>query len=377
MSQRESSLTYADTGVDVEIEAKAARILFEASKKTWVNREGNLGEIIIPFNDFSGLRYIKVDSLPPGTVMSGGSDGTATKAAIVERSGQYDSAAFDLIAMTCDDAVIRGGEPILVKSVLEVNTLGRYDDRLPIIAELAKGYVAGAKEANVAILNGEIAQLNDRFRPSDKFMFNWSGDVTWFGNESRLLTGFAVVPGDLLIGFEEPGLRCNGISLVRTVLKAVHGEQWETVEIGGEKLIDQALRPSRIYTKALVDIFGGWNLNRQPKAILHAAAHITGGGIPHKLGRALRPSGFGAVIEDPFTPSPLMTYCQQIGSISDREAYRTWNMGQGMIVIAPSADKVIKVAGEYNIKAKVIGQVTEEPRIVIKSQGLENITLHF
>jgi len=115
----------------------------------------------------------------------------------------------------CDDAVIKGAEPILVKSVLSVNTLGQDESRLAYIHELANGYVKAAQEAGVAIINGEIAQHNDRMGRLESFSLDWSGDVTWFGHESRLITGHAIVPGDYLIGLREEGLRANGISLVR------------------------------------------------------------------------------------------------------------------------------------------------------------------
>ena len=126
------------------------------------------------------------------------------------------------------------------------------------------------------------------------------------------------------------------------------------------------LTPSKIYTKAVVDMFGGYD--KGPKAKLHGVAHITGGGIPGKLGRVLKPSGLGAVIE-PFEPSEFMLYVQKLGVVSDKEAYRTWNMGQRMIIATPEPDKVIKIASEHNIDTKYIGEIIEKQGITIKSKG--------
>jgi phosphoribosylformylglycinamidine cyclo-ligase len=375
-SMTKKSITYASTGVDVHIEAKAARILYEAAKKTWNNTKGKLGEVLVPFDDFSGLRYINVAELPKGTVMYGGSDGIATKTELAERINRYDTLAFDLMAMICDDAVIRGAEPILVKSVLVVNSLGQDESRLTFIQDLAKGYLAAATEAGVAVINGEIAQHNDRMGRMDTFSLDWSGDVTWFAHESRLLSGKEVKPGDYIIGLEEVGPRSNGITLIRHALSKLHKNDWENIMLEGKPLIDHALSPSCIYSRAIVDMTGGWSLDRKPKAVIHAVAHISGGGIPEKLGRALRPSGYGASIEDPFSPPALMLYCQQAG-IDDFEAYSTWHMGQGMIVIAPEYDDVIKVAAEHNILAKVIGRVTETPGIFIESKGLQKKQLQY
>jgi phosphoribosylformylglycinamidine cyclo-ligase len=361
--------TYSSVGVDTDIEAKAARIMYEASKKTWVNRKGTLGEVILPFDDFAGLRFVRADNLPKGTVMYGGSDGVATKAELAERAGKFDTLAYDLIAMVCDDAVIRGGEPVLLKSVLDVNTLGTDDSRLQYIEQLAKGYVDAAKIANVAIINGELAQLNDRIGDMENFHLEWSADVTWFAHESRLITGYDVRPGDSIVAFEEPGLRCNGISLVRKILREEYGENWENEKLDGEKLIDLALLPSLIYSPIVNEIFGGYSLEEKPKGAIHSAAHITGGGIPEKLGRALRASGCGAEITDSFTPSKLILHCQEIGNVSDEEAYKTWNMGNGMMIVTPDPEAVIATANNHNVNAKVVGKVTKGVSIKIRSKG--------
>src|SRR6185437_6337318 len=185
-----------------------------------------------------------------------------------ERAGQYDTLGFDLMAMVCDDAVIRGGEPVLVKSVLDVNTLGQDESRLPFIRQLALGYVAAAKAAGVAVINGELAQLNDRARDMEQFSLDWSADVTWFAHTSRLITGKDIRPGDALVGLRETGMRCNGISLVRKLLKAEYGDFWETESLGEDLLIDLALQPSLIYSSAVIDMFGGYDLSVEPKAEL-------------------------------------------------------------------------------------------------------------
>jgi phosphoribosylformylglycinamidine cyclo-ligase len=366
---KKQSTTYAQVGVDIDTEAQAARILYNASKQTWANRKGLLGEVVVPFDDFAGLRFVRVDQLPPGTVMYGGSDGVATKAELAERAGRYDTLAFDLMAMVCDDAVVRGGVPILVKSVLDVNTLGTDKSRLPFIEQLAKGYVDSAKEANVAVINGEIAQLNDRIGHMDQFRMEWSADLTWFAHESRLITGYDVKPGDSIVALRETGLRCNGISLVRKLLKDQYGEHWEDQIFKGQRLIDLALQPSQIYSAAVVEMFGGYNLKQKPKAKLHAVAHISGGGIPEKLGRNLSASGFGAILDSPFEPCDLILHCQEIGNVSDREAYRTWNMGNGMLIVTPEPDKVIAVAKKYHIQAQVAGSIVNEAGISITNKG--------
>src|SRR5262249_61410761 len=121
------------------------------------------GEIIIPHDDFSGMRCIAVGALPPDTVMGIGFDGIGTKIEIAERLGTWNTLAFDLFAMVCDDAVVQGAEPVLIGSVLDVRTLGSTTvSHLDIIAQLAEGYVAAATAARVAVLTGRLAQWGDR-----------------------------------------------------------------------------------------------------------------------------------------------------------------------------------------------------------------------
>ena len=114
-------------------------------------------------------------------------------------------------------------------------------------------------------------------------------------------------------------------------------------------------------------MFGGYG--REPKVELHGVAHITGGGVPGKLGRVLRPSGLGAVIDEPFEPSDIMLYTQGIGNVEDAEAYRTWNMGQGMIVVGPNPEQVIEIAKSHGIEAKQIGYVSKGHSIRIRNKG--------
>lgn len=374
MTERAS---YAESGVNIDIETKAAKILFEASKRTWANRTNRLGEVTMPFDDFSGTRFSRVEGLAPGTVTNSNSDGIGSKIWFAEQSKKFHTLGFDLLAMVCDDAVIRGGEPVHVKSVLTVNTLGNDDERLNYIHQLAEGYEKAANEAGVAIIGGELAQHPNLMGDNDEFHLDWNGDVIWFGNESRILTGSRINPGDFIVGLREEGLRSNGSSLIRRIFTREYINNWQNVMINGQPLGKLVLTPSRIYSKAVVDMFGGWSTKRNPKAIIHGAAHITGGGIPEKLGRALRPKNLGALIDNPFAPSPLMLHAQELGNVSDREAYRTWNMGQGMLIITPEPESVITTANQHGIEAKRVGLIKEAPGIIIESKGLNQEELTY
>lgn len=364
----EKTITYADSGVNLELGDDASKILFNASKETWDNRKDILGEIIIPFEDFSGVRYINAGNLPEGTVLCMGFDGIGTKMEIAERMDDHSTIAFDLFAMVCDDAVIRGAEPILIGTVFDVNTLGNKDNSyIRQMRQLAEGYIKAAKTANVAVINGELAELGNRVNGYGDFNYNWCAGLIWFAKKDRLLTGNEIQIGDYCVGLNEPGFRSNGLSLVRNVFSSAYGDNWHNIEFEGKKLGYWVLEPSIIYSACVSEMFGGFD--RDPRVELHGVSHITGGGIPGKLGRALKPSGFGADIDTPFEPSPVIKLCQEKGNIPDDEAYRAWNMGQGMVVITPEPENAIKIAEEFGIKAQIIGKVTEDRGIRIKSKG--------
>ena len=372
------TISYKNAGVDIHLGNEASRILYEAARKTWSNRSGRIGEVMTPFDDFTGLRMIDVGRLPPGTVLGVGFDGVGTKIEIGERVAKYDTIAYDLFAMVCDDAVVRGGEPVLIGTVLDVNTLSCQDNSyLSFIRQLAKGYVDAAREARVAVINGEIAELGIRVKGFGPFNYNWSAGVTWFAQRERMFTGFETKPGDMLVGLREDGFRSNGLSLIRRILTQNLGENWHTQSWKGENLGELILTPSRIYTRAVVAMFGGFE--EKPQAKVHGLAHITGGGIPGKLRRILKPKKLGAQIDDPFSPRSIVLYCQELGHVPDEEAYQTWNMGQGMIIVTPEPNDVIRVANEHYIEAKVIGSVTSTPGISIRSKGVfrENKILEF
>lgn len=360
--------TYQAAGVDIHRGDEASRILYEAARRTWANRAGRFGNVITPFDDFTGLRVIDIGGLPAGTVLSLGFDGVGTKVEIGERAARHDTIAFDLLAMVCDDAVVRGGEPVVVGTVLDVNCLGKESESyLESIRQMAKGYVDAAAEAGVAVINGEVAELGVRVQGFGPFNYNWSAGVLWFARRERMFTGFEIEPGDALVGLRERGFRSNGLSLVRRILTQRFGENWHETSFQGTSLGESVLCPSRIYARPVTAMIGG--IQDEPRARVHGVSHITGGGIPGKLGRALKPKQLGAHLDAPFPPGDVVLACQEWGEIPDEEAYRTWNMGQGMIIVTPEPDKVMALTEEYAVEGRVIGAVSGDPGITIRSQG--------
>ena len=227
-------VTYAESGVDIELGDDVSKILYNALRATWKNREDKLGEVIVPNDDFSGLRYIDVSGLPEGTVMNIGFDGIGTGVYIAEGTKNHRTMGFNLIAMVCDDVPVRGGESVLVGSILDVLSLGPKDaPYLDEVKQLAEGYINSAREADVAIINGEVAELGARINGyGNKIKYNWGAGVVWFANKERLFTGKEIQVGDSLVGFYERGFRSNGWSLIRRIMEKNHGEDWYNLPWG-------------------------------------------------------------------------------------------------------------------------------------------------
>lgn len=363
-----SKNTYKKSGVNIELGDEASKILYEAAKLTWENRKGKIGEVISPFDDFSGARVISVGNLPENSLMCLGFDGVGTKIEIAERLGKHDTVAYDLFAMVCDDAIVRGGEPVIVGSVLDINALEKENEsHVELVKQLAKGYTEAAKEAGVAVINGEMAELGARVSGYGSFNYNWSSGLVWFAKRERMFTGKEIKISDKVVALKEKGFRSNGLSLARKILIEQYGENWHEELLNNEKIGELILEPSKIFSKAICKITGGFN--NEIKAKVNGIVHVTGGGVPGKLGRVLRSSGFGAELVDLFDSSEIMSHIQDLGCVTDEEAYKTWNMGQGLLVITPEPENVIALLAEDGIEAKIAGEITKEQGIKIKSKG--------
>lgn len=352
-------ITYQRSGVNQKIGNTCSKIMYEASKKTWKNRKDLTGEIKPATDNFSGLRIAELNNTLPIQCLLN-FDGVGTKIEIAERLSSltndfiyHKGIAHDMFAMVCDDAVIRGAEPVIIGSILDVNKLN-----LELVKNLANGMIEAASLANVAVINGEIAELGNRINGYGNYNYNWGASVFSVINKKNIITGKEIKKGDCIIAFKEDGLRSNGFSLARKILESKLGKEWHQKN---KHIAEKLLVKSQIYAKAILEIIE----KVKPKGV----AHITGGGIPEKLGRILKPSKKGAVLNNLFSPPEVVNYLQKLGEVSDEEAYKTWNMGNGMLIITAHPEETIKIAEKHKIKARVAGEIINENLIKIKSKG--------
>lgn len=344
--------TYKQAGVDIDLKDRCSEIFYEAAVKTFANRKGRFGEPEIARGGFSGPMYIP--ELKDAYLLKN-SDGVGTKVEVAELMAKHDTIAFDLFAMVCDDAAVLGAEPFALTDTLNVSTL-----HLETIEQLAEGLVQAAEKARVAVVGGEIAVLSDSVRTE----YLWDADVVAVLERKKTLKKETIKPGDRIVGLRERGFRSNGFTLIRKILREQFGARWVDERHDARRSWGEiVLTPSVIYTPVLVDAVGPYGQDGQ--AEIKGAAHVTGGGIPGNLPRCL-PQGLGAYVDvEPLEP---MLKLQELGHVEDREAYRVWNMGVGMLIVT-NEEKIFEIVRKYDMEALAVGEVIEEPKIVIQNRG--------
>jgi len=303
-------------------------------------------ELLGGIGGFGGLFSLDAGGrTSPALVAS--TDGVGTKLLVARATGRYSTIGIDLVAMCIDDVVCSGAEPLFL---LDYIATGRVSPAR--IAEVVEGIAEGCRQAGCALLGGETAEHPDAMAPDD---LDLAGFAVGLVDRAEMLGPDRVGAGDVLVGLRSPGLRSNGYSLARHVLLRrsaldLEGPAWPGAS---HSLADELLVPSRIYAPAVRRVLREW-----PGAV-HAAAHVTGGGIPGNLPRAL-PEDCGAEVDSASWEIPrIFQEIRRLGEVADGEMARVFNLGIGMILVvaAERADDVAAVLAEAGEETVVIGRV--------------------
>jgi phosphoribosylformylglycinamidine cyclo-ligase len=279
-------------------------------------------EVLGGIGDFGGLFALATDKYRH-PVLVAGTDGVGTKALVAQASGRYDTIGIDLVAMCVDDLVCQGAEPLFF---LDYISTGSVDPEQ--MAGLVAGVADGCRQVGAALLGGEMAEHAGVMKPGE---FDLVGFAVGVVERDEILSSERVRAADILIGLPSPGLRSNGYTLARHVLLERAGLTLDSPAWAGAttSLADELLLPSVLYTPAVQAAIAA--------ADIHAVAHITGGGIPGNLPRAL-PDGLRAMVETDTWKIPRIFHeIQRLGQVDDAEMLRVFNLGIGMVVVA-SAD---------------------------------------
>jgi len=341
--------TYKESGVDIDLGDKCSAIAYAAAKATFPGRKGMIGEPVIEEGGFTGAMdmgdYLLVQN----------DDGIGTKMEVAELMGKYDTIGYDLVAMVADDASCVGAETISVSNTIDAN---KVDEKK--ITAMMEGLKKAATEHKIIVPGGEIAELGDVLNG-----YIWNATAVGVVEKNRIITGKNIKPGDKVIGLGCNGFRANGLSLVRYVLRQKFGENWAHEKYDETRTWGEvALIPSVIYTSLIMDLHG--RFKEKPKAEIKGIAHITGGGIAGNFGRVLKKTGLGANLDNLPTPHEQMLKLIEIGGIPKEDAYRTWNMGVGMILVSNDVEVITEACARHNVRMQVIGEIVEGGKITIK-----------
>ena len=294
---------------------------------------------------FGGLFEVPAGYRRPVLVSS--TDGVGTKLAVATATGRFDTIGLDLVAMVVDDLVCCGARPLFF---LDYQLLGRVDPEQ--VREVLRGIAEGCRQAGCAIVGGELAEHPGLIQPGE---IDIAGFAVGIVEREDIIDGPArTSEGDVLIGLPSPGLRSNGYSLARKALleearRSLSDPAWPGA--GPWTLADELLRPSVIYTPAILDLLG-----RVP---VHAVAHITGGGLPGNVPRVLHPDIDAVFDRDKWDTPRIFSEIQAAGGVSDEEMARVFNLGLGMVVAVGPDDEAAAIGSllESGVAARVVGSL--------------------
>jgi len=320
---------YRDAGVDTEAAAKAVTLIGDLASRA---RRPEVAEGV---GGFAGLFRIG-----QGKLLAAATDGVGTKLEIARMTGRLDTVGIDLVAMCADDVVCTGAEPLFFLDYLAVGQVVPEQ-----VAALVQGVAEGCRRAGCALLGGETAEHpgvmgNDRF--------DMAGFCVGVVDERDLLGPDRVREGDVLIGLASSGLHANGYSLVRKALLGRYALA-DTPQGLTRSLADELLEPCAIYSKDVLAL--------ARDGLIHAAAHITGGGFHENVPRAL-PGGMGAEIDRGSWPEPaVFAVLKAASGASDEDLFSTFNMGLGMVLVA-DAEHADRILAATTHRAFVVGRVS-------------------
>ncbi len=329
-----SGMSYRDAGVDIAAAEQAKSRISRLVESTFTS--GTRGA----FGGFGGLFRMPDDVERPLLVSS--ADGVGTKIKLAIESGRNDTVGHDLVNHCVNDILVQGARPLFF---LDYVAFGALDPE--VVEAVVRGVAAGCRENGCALLGGETAEMPGLYTPPD---YDLAGFVVGYVGEDQLLGAGRVRAGDALVALGSSGLHTNGYSLARRIvadrMQLAHDDPFPGEDA---TTADVLLRVHRSYLSVLTPLLGE----------VHAMAHITGGGLPGNLDRALPPDLDATVDLTSWEVPNLFRQLAAAGAVAPDEMFRAFNMGVGMVVLCDPAvaDRVVAAGQGAGIPAWVLGTV--------------------
>ncbi len=334
--------TYKNSGVDID----TANDFIERIKpfiKTTARKE-----VVSGIGGFGGLfRFDSGKYKNPILVSS--TDGVGTKLKIAQLMDKHDTIGIDLVAMSVNDVVVQGAEPLFFLDYLATGKI-----ELEKSVKIVEGIVAGCKMAGCTLIGGETAEMPGFYKNGE---YDLAGFCVGVVESEKLIDGSAISVNDCIIGVASSGLHSNGFSLARKVLLD-KGKLQVTDKVSGlEKTIGmELLEPTRIYVKPLLNLFKNFNIK--------GLVHITGGGFYDNIPRIIPQSCRCVITKNSWDIPPVFQVIKEIGKVDEKEMFRVFNMGIGMMIVVPEKESAevihrLEVLGE---KPYLIGSVEKRER---------------
>lgn len=330
-------MDYRDAGVDVE-----AGRAFVRQIKDMVDRTAR-PEVLGGLGGFNGLFRLPKGYEEP--VLVSGTDGVGTKLKLAHELDCHNTVGIDLVAMCVNDVLTCGAEPLFF---LDYVATGKLEPSQ--LVQVVEGIAKGCEAAGCALLGGETAEMPGFYQPKE---YDLAGFCVGIVEHSQLLNGTQIQVGDAVVGLGSRGVHSNGYSLVRKVV-AEGGFSWNDRPslLAGQSLGDVFLTPTQIYVSSILAA-------RKAGLKIHGMAHITGGGLPENLPRALSPEQSVEIDPQSWSMPPVFDWLAEAGSVSPHAMFQTFNMGIGFVVIVPESEVKAAIAHfeQHQIPAYAIGKV--------------------
>ncbi|MDP9333365.1 MAG: phosphoribosylformylglycinamidine cyclo-ligase [Actinomycetota bacterium] len=339
MNPSERKLTYSDAGVDITAGERAVELIKAHVRSTF------RPEVVGDVGGFGGLFAVDWTRFRDPLLVSS-TDGVGTKSLVARLANRRNTIGIDCVAMSVDDIAAQGAEPLFFLDYISIGKLVPEE-----IDEIVSGIAEGCRRAKCALLGGEMSEHPGVMEPGE---FDLVGFAVGVVERAEVLPR-DVGPGDRIVGFASPGLRCNGYSLARAALLERAGMTLREPAWPGahHSLADALLEPSVIYAPAMLEL-----VRRVP---VHAFAHVTGGGIPGNLARVLPDRCDGVVWRGTWDEPRIFAEIQRAGDVPDLEMRSVFNLGVGMLAVVSGDEdeQALDVVRSEGHDAWIVGEVVE------------------